>query len=120
MLPTALALAAAVLAQGPADWHEPFPAHKIVGNVYYVGSKDLATYLITTPEGHILINSGFDRTVPLIQKAVESLGFKMTDVKILLASHAHSDHVAGHARLQKLTGARVHVMRGDDQVIAAG
>src|SRR6476661_8793929 len=70
--------------------------------------------------GHILINSGFDRTVPLIQKSVESLGFKMTDVKILLASHAHSDHVAGHARLQKLTGARVHVMRGDDQVIASG
>jgi CubicO group peptidase (beta-lactamase class C family)/glyoxylase-like metal-dependent hydrolase (beta-lactamase superfamily II) len=80
----------------------------------------LATYLITTPEGHILINSGFDRTVPLIQKSVESLGLKMTDVKILLASHAHSDHVAGHALLQKLTGAKVYVMRGDDQVVASG
>jgi CubicO group peptidase (beta-lactamase class C family)/glyoxylase-like metal-dependent hydrolase (beta-lactamase superfamily II) len=108
------------VAQGPADWHEPFPAHKIVGNAYYVGSKDLATYLITTPEGHILINSGFERTVPLIQASVESLGFKMTDVKILLASHAHSDHVAGHALLQKETGAKVHVMRGDDQVVASG
>jgi CubicO group peptidase (beta-lactamase class C family) len=116
----ALAVAAAAAVQGQSDWYEPFPAHKVLGNVYYVGSKDLATYLITTPEGHILINSGFERTVPLIQKSVESLGFKMTDVKILLASHAHSDHVAGHALLQKLTGAKVYVMRGDGQVIASG
>jgi acetyl esterase/lipase len=120
MLLTTLALAVAALGQGPADWHEPFPAHKVIGNVYYVGSRDLATYLITTPEGHILINSGFERTVPLIERSVKSLGFKMTDVKILLASHAHSDHVAGHARLQKLTGAKVYVMRGDDEVIASG
>ncbi len=120
MLLTTLTLAMATVGQGPADWYEPFPAHKVVGNVYYVGSKDLATFLITTPEGHILINSGFERTVPLIQKSVESLGFKMTDVKILLASHAHSDHVAGHALLQKVTGAKVYVMRGDDQVIASG
>src|SRR3954463_10516941 len=119
MLLTTLALALTI-GQGPPDWHEPFPAHKVVGNVYYVGSKDLATYLITTPKGHVLINSGFERTVPLIQKSVESLGFKMTDVKILLASHAHSDHVAGHALLQKLTGAKVYVMRGDDEVIASG
>ena len=119
MLLTTLALALTI-GQGPADWHEPFPAHKVVGNVYYVGSKDLATYLITTSEGHILINSSFERTVPLIQKSVESLGFKMTDVKILLASHAHSDHVAGHALLQRTTGAKVFVMRGDDEVIASG
>src|SRR4051794_6663973 len=120
MLFTTLVLAATAFAQGQADWYEPFPAHKVVGNVYYVGSKDLATFLITTPEGHILINSGFERTVPLIQESVTSLGFKMTDVKILLASHAHSDHVAGHALLQKKTGAKVYVMRGDDQVIASG
>src|SRR6185295_20080321 len=98
MFLTTLALAVS-LGQGSPDWYEPFPGHKVVGNVYYVGSKDLATYLITTPEGHILINSGFDRTVPLIQKSVESLGFKMTDVKILLTSHAHSDNVAEMARL---------------------
>jgi metallo-beta-lactamase class B len=110
----------AALGQGQSDWYEPFPAHKVIGNVYYVGSKDLATFLITTPEGHILINSGFEQTVPLIQKSVESLGFKMTDVKILLASHAHSDHVAGHALLQKATGAKVYVMRGDNEVIASG
>jgi metallo-beta-lactamase class B len=106
MLLTTLALAVAAAGQGPADWHEPFPAHQVIGNVYYVGSKDLATYLITTPGGHILINSGLDRTVPLIQRSVESLGFKMTDVKILLTSHAHSDHVAGHARLLRLTRRR--------------
>jgi CubicO group peptidase (beta-lactamase class C family)/glyoxylase-like metal-dependent hydrolase (beta-lactamase superfamily II) len=120
MLRTALMLIVATVGQGQSDWFVPFPAHKVIGNVYYVGSKDLATYLITTPEGHILINSGLDRTVPLIQKSVESLGFKMTDVKILLASHAHSDHVGGHALLQKQTGAKVYVMRGDDQVIASG
>jgi acetyl esterase/lipase len=120
MLPLTLAVALAAAGQGPADWHEPFPAHKVIGNVYYVGSRDLAAYLITTPAGHILLNSGFDRTVPLIQRSVESLGFKLTDVKVLLASHAHSDHVAGLARLRKLTGARVHVMRGDAQVIASG
>jgi metallo-beta-lactamase class B len=113
-----LTLACAAL--GPADWSEPFPAHRVIGNVYYVGSKDLASYLITTPEGHILINSGFAQTVPVIRKSVESLGFRMQDVKILLASHAHSDHVAGHARMKELTGARVYVMRGDDTVIASG
>ncbi len=113
-------LAVACLGLSPADWFEPFPAHKVIGNVYYVGSKDLASYLITTPEGHILINSGFERTVPLIQKSVESLGFPMRDVKILLNSHAHSDHVAGLAQLKEITGGKVFVMRGDDEVIASG
>src|SRR5262249_22195710 len=120
MFLTTLALALAAAGPDPSEWYEPFPAHKVIGYVYYVGSKDLASFLITTPRGHILINSGFGRTSPLIQKSVESLGFKMTDVKILLASHAHADHVAGLARLQKLTGAKVFVMRGDDRVIASG
>ena len=118
LLMKALVIAAAFYSQAIAD--EVFPAHRIVGNVYYVGSKSLATYLITTPEGHILINSGFEETVPLIRASVESLGFKLRDVQILLESHAHSDHVAGHALLQELTGAKVFVMRGDDGVIASG
>jgi metallo-beta-lactamase class B len=113
-----LAAASGVLAQVPDE--KPFPPHRVIGNVYYVGSKDLATYLITTPDGHILINSGYEETVPLIRASVEALGFKMKDVKILLASHAHSDHVAGHASLKELTGAKVYVMRGDDDVIASG
>ena len=113
--------AAATVAQTvPAPSDGPFPAHRIIGNVYYVGSKDLASYLITTPEGHILINSGFEETVPLIRAAVESLGYKMRDIKILLESHAHSDHVAGHALAQELTNAKVYVMQGDDKVIASG
>jgi metallo-beta-lactamase class B len=99
---------------------EPFQAHKVAGNVYYVGSKALATYLITTPDGHALINSGFEETVPLIRVAVESLGFKMRDVKLILASHAHSDHVAGHALLKELSGGKVLVMRGDEGAIASG
>jgi len=109
---------AAGLGAGAAE--EQFPAHRVAGNTYYVGSKALATYLITTPEGHILLNSGFEETVPLIRVGVESLGFKLRDVKIILASHAHSDHVAGHALLQELTGAKVYVMEGDDRVIANG
>lgn len=105
---------------GQAAFLESFPAHRVIGNVYYVGSKDLASYLITTPKGHILINSGFEKTVSQIREGVESLGFKMGDIKILLASHAHSDHVAGHALTRELTGAKVYVMRGDDSVIESG
>jgi metallo-beta-lactamase class B len=113
-----LALTMAVLGQAAAD--NAFPAHRVVGNVYYVGSKNISSFLITTPKGHFLINSGFEETVPLIRASVESLGFKMRDVKILLASHAHSDHVAGHALAQELTGAKVFVMHGDEGVIASG
>src|SRR5437762_10889547 len=115
---TCVLISVACLLTAAAD--EPFPAHRVIGNVYYVGSQALASYLITTPDGHILINSSFEETVPLIRVAVESLGFKLRDVKILLASHAHSDHVAGHALLQELTGAKVFVMEGDDAPIADG
>src|SRR6185369_16761061 len=74
------------------DWTEPFPAFRIAGNLYYVGSKGLASYLITTPAGHILLNSDLEANVPMIRTSVESLGFKFTDIKILLISHAHYDH----------------------------
>lgn len=115
---TLVSVCSIATAQGENE--KAFPAHRVIGNVYYVGSKDLASYLITTPDGHILINSGFEETVPLIRASVESLGFKMKDIKYLLASHAHSDHVAGHAAAKELTGARVCVMQGDDEVIASG
>lgn len=113
-----LVLIWSAFSQSPA--RESFPAHRVIGDVYYVGSKDLASYLIVMPEGHILINSGFEETVPLIEKSVESLGFRMKDVKILLNSHAHADHVAGMALLRQKTGAKVFVMRGDDEVVASG
>jgi metallo-beta-lactamase class B len=105
---------------GPDNWYAPLAPHRVVGNVHYVGTADLAEYLITTPEGHILINSNFERTVPLLQASVEKLGFRMQDIKILLTSHAHSDHAAGHAMVKRLTGARVMVMDGDADVIRAG
>jgi metallo-beta-lactamase class B len=121
MLARVLVVASFVMMPGlPAIGDEPFAGHRVAGNVYYVGSKLLATYLIATPEGHALINSGFEETVPLIRVSVESLGFKMRDVKLILASHAHSDHVAGHALLKEQTGGKVLVMRGDEKVIESG
>lgn len=99
---------------------EIFPPHRVAGNLYYVGSRNISCYLVATDEGHVLINSGFEETVPLIRASVEKLGFKMKDVKILLSSHAHSDHVAGLASLQEITGAQVFAMKGDDKVISSG
>ena len=102
------------------DWTTPFPAFRIAGNLYYVGSKDLASYLVTTPEGHILINSNLEAGVPLIRTSVESLGFKFSDIKILLISHAHSDHSGGSALVKELTGAKYMVMDGDVDVVDSG
>src|SRR5690349_7206656 len=113
---TCLALSLAVSAQIAPDWTEPFPPHHIVGNVYYVGSKGLASYLITTSEGSILINSSLDSSVPLIRDSIEKLGFRFNDIKILLISHAHWDHSAGSAQIKKLTAAKYMVMEGDVDV----
>ncbi|HET9636706.1 MAG TPA: subclass B3 metallo-beta-lactamase [Gemmatimonadaceae bacterium] len=107
-------------AQRNPDWTEPFPPFRIVGNLYYVGTKDLASYLITTPEGHILINSNLKDYVPLIQSSVEKLGFKFADVKVLLISHAHPDHDGGSAEIKRLTGAKYMVMDGDASVVESG
>jgi metallo-beta-lactamase class B len=96
-----------------AEFNKPFPPHKVIGNVYYVGSEQLASFLITTPEGHILINSSFETTVPVIRAAVEKLGFKFTDIKILLGSHAHGDHMEGDALVKELTKAQVMAMDQD-------
>jgi metallo-beta-lactamase class B len=119
-LALALALSGVIHAQPTPAWTEPFPPHKIAGNLYYVGSKDLASYLITTPEGHILINSSLEESVPLIRASVEKLGFKFQDIKILLISHAHSDHCAGSAEIKKLTGATYMVMEGDAPAVESG
>jgi metallo-beta-lactamase class B len=105
---------------GSPDWSEPFPPHRMIGNVYYVGSRGLASYLITTPAGHILINSNLKTSVPLIRENIEKLGFRFTDVKILLISHAHFDHDGGSAEVKKLTGAKYMVMDGDVDVVESG
>ncbi|HWY48901.1 MAG TPA: subclass B3 metallo-beta-lactamase [Bryobacteraceae bacterium] len=109
-------LSAGIFAQnnnGQTDWNKPFPPHKVIANVYFVGTAELGSFLITTPEGHILINSDFETTVPVIRASVEKLGFRFTDIKILLGSHAHGDHMQGDAMVKELTAARVMAMEQD-------
>jgi metallo-beta-lactamase class B len=98
----------------------PFPAHHVIGNIYFVGSTSLGIYLITTPQGHILVNPGLEDSVPGIQESVEKLGFKLSDIRILLISHAHFDHNAGAARIKELTGAKYMVMDADVAAVESG
>jgi len=107
-------------AQENPDWTIPMDPFRIAGNLYYVGSKDLASYLIVTPRGNILINPGLEASVPLIRTSVEKLGFRFGDIRILLISHAHFDHDAGGAEVKRLTGARYMVMDGDVPVVESG
>ena len=117
---TVMVLTGCAAAQNDPAWTEPFHPFRIAGNLYYVGSKGLANYLITTPQGHILINSDLEANVPLIRASVEKLGFKFTDIKILLISHAHWDHDAGSAMIKQITGARYMVMDADVPVVESG
>jgi len=107
-----LAFSVAAFAQ-PAGWNDPFPPHKVMDNLYYVGTKELASFLIVTPAGNILMNSDYEASVPVIKASVEKLGFKFSDIKILIAGHAHPDHVEGDAMVKELTGAQVVVGRVD-------
>lgn len=121
-----LALGATALAQPQnaasqnVDWTRPFPPFRMIGNIYWVGSYDLSTYLITTPQGNILINTGVGDTAKQIKASVEQLGFKLTDTKILTATHGHFDHVAGLAELKRMTGARLVVSEGDRELLESG
>jgi metallo-beta-lactamase class B len=116
-----LTYAAAAGAQTPAsDYLVPFPPHHVIGNVYFVGSKGLGIYLVVTPAGNILINAGLEDSVPLIQQSVQKLGFKFSDIKILLISHAHFDHDAGAAAIIRTTGAKYMVMDADVPVVESG
>ena len=107
-------------AQAPPEWTDPFPPFRIAGNLYYIGSRGLASYFITTPQGHILINSGLENNVPLIRASVERLGFNFADLRVLLISHAHWDHDAGSAAIKRLTGATYMVVDGDVSVVESG
>jgi len=102
-----------------ADRVTQFPPHKVVGNVYYVGTTTLSSFLITTPQGHILIDSTYERNVPTIAKSVVDLGFKFSDVKILLGNHAHGDHMEGDALVKQMTGAQVMAMAEDVPALQA-
>jgi metallo-beta-lactamase class B len=106
-------------AQNPA-WTTPIAPFHIADNLYYVGSQDLASYLIVTPRGDILINSSLQSSVPLIRHSVEQLGFHFKDVKILLISHAHYDHDSGSAEILRETHAKYMVMDGDASVVESG
>jgi metallo-beta-lactamase class B len=101
------------------DQTTQFPPHKIIGNIYYVGTRTLSSFLVVTPQGHILINSTYERNVPTIQKSVEQLGFKVSDIKIVLGSHAHGDHQEGDALLKQITGAQVMAMAEDVPALKA-
>ncbi len=116
----ALPPANSAFAQGSPDWTEPFPSFHIAGNLYYVGSKGLANYLLTTPQGNILINSDLESNVPMIEASIEKLGFKFKDTKVLLISHAHWDHDAGSAKVKEMTGASYMVMDADVPVVESG
>jgi metallo-beta-lactamase class B len=103
----------------PEDQTTQFPPHKIIGNIYYVGTRTLSSFLIVTPQGNILIDSTYERNVKTIEKSVADLGFKFADVKILLGNHAHGDHQEGDALVKQMTGARVMAMAEDVPALQA-
>ncbi|WP_426672194.1 subclass B3 metallo-beta-lactamase [Mucilaginibacter sp. McL0603] len=104
----------------PGDWSKPYKPFRIAGNLYYVGTDELACFLITTPQGHILINTGAPGSAPLIYSSIAALGFKFSDIKILLTTHAHLDHVGSMAEIKKITGAKVMIEANDAPVLADG
>ena len=118
---TALAAALALGAvHSPEEWRRPFAAHRVVGNVYYVGTYDLACFLIVTPRGNILINTGLADSAPLIRRSISDLGFKLEDVRWLLTTQAHYDHVAAMAEMKRLTGARMLASTADAVLLEDG
>jgi metallo-beta-lactamase class B len=121
----AVAVLASLAALGQSDptwrsWNQPVEPFRIVGNIYYVGASDVASYLIVTPKGDILLDGGFVETAPMIRDNIRRLGFKPEDVKYLLNSHAHFDHAAGLAQLKQWTGAQFVASRADGDQIARG
>ncbi len=114
-----LTLALAFLAVAPVHarsqngWDDPFAAHRVMDNLYFVGTGGLGTFLITTPEGHILINTDFERTIPMIERSMAELGFDLADIKIILGSHAHGDHQAAEVFLRERVGAQIMIMEED-------
>jgi len=115
-----LLLASNAVADFTPAWNKPMAPFRIAGNLYYVGTNYLASYLITTPAGDILINPDYEESVPIIKQNVETLGFKFSDIKIILISHSHDDHAAGCARAKELSGAKLTVMDADVPIIEHG
>ena len=107
-------------AQFHGPYSQPEEPFRLIGNIYYVGAKNIASYLITTPQGHILVDTGTKEMTPVIISSVQKLGFNLRDIRIMLSSHAHFDHVGGHAAMKKATGARVMAIRQDAEALEAG
>ena len=103
-----------------SSWTKPYEPFRVAGNLYYVGTYDLSCYLITTPEGNVLINTGLPKSISLIKKNIETLGFNFSDIKILLTTQAHYDHMGAMAEIKKITGAKMMVHEGDVQVVEDG
>lgn len=101
-------------------WKPPVPPEQLLGNIYFVGTSGIASYLITSPAGHILIDTGFEDTVPHLLDSIDKLGVKPNDIKVILSSHAHIDHVGGLALMKRLTGACVVASREDAKIMASG
>lgn len=130
VLAGALAIASAALAADAlkltplpitnAEWEKPYPPFHIAANLYYVGTYDLGAFLITTPQGHILVNSGVASSVPMIRAGVEQLGFKFSDIKIITATHGHHDHVGGLGEIKRLTGATMYMHENDVSILETG
>lgn len=102
------------------DMNRPVEPFRIMGNLYYVGANSVTSFLITTPDGHILIDSGFQETVPMIRESVAKLGFEFDDIRILLNSHAHIDHAGGLAEIKRLTGAKMIASAADAPLLERG
>ncbi|HEY1497442.1 MAG TPA: subclass B3 metallo-beta-lactamase [Candidatus Solibacter sp.] len=120
LLLAAMATTLTCVAADPPEWRQPFAAHRVVGNVYYVGTYDLASFLIVTPAGNVLINGGLADSVPLMQKSVADLGFQWKDIRWMLTTQAHFDHVAAFAEIQRTTGAKVLATEADAKLLEDG
>jgi metallo-beta-lactamase class B len=121
-----LFLASSLLAQSTTlkrydpEWNRPAAPHQVIGPVYFVGTNNLAVFLITTPEGHILMDPGYEETVPLVKESIRKLGFKYEDIKLLLNTQAHFDHAAGLAQVKRETGARLAASEADAVLLETG
>ncbi len=120
LLAPLLLLTAAPAAAQPEEWSRPFPAHRVIGNLYSVGTYDLGCFLIATEEGHLLINTGLADSTALIRENIESLGFRFDDIRILLTMQAHYDHVAAFAEIKEATGARMWATAADAPLLRDG
>ena len=101
-------------------WNQPTEPFQIIGNIYYVGTIDLACYIIKTNAGLILLDTALEESGPQLRANIEKLGFKLKDIKIMLSSHAHFDHTAGHAAMKAATGAKVYATKADAEILESG